>query len=133
MAASAVALAAFFVFSSMSRMKPELMTDAEMERLFQQSSRISEAEFDELYDVVAAYLKTQGTFGESGLDDDFSGSRWIDPISTLTLVSNVPITLSLAEGLRDELQKLHQHCAVLFDGVDGRSYASSGGRFIREK
>lgn len=112
-------------------MKPEFITEDKIEELFQQSDRLSETEFDELYDLVTAYLVTQGTFSEDGLDYDFLGSRWIDPVSTLTLVSNVPITLSLAEGLRDELQKLHQHRAVLFDGIDGRSYISSEGRFIR--
>lgn len=115
-------------------MEPEFMAEEEIQSLFLKSERIPEEEFDELYDIVIAYLKTKGSFSDSGLEDaDFSGSRWIDPMSTLTLVSNVPITLPLAEGLRDELQKLPRPHAVVFDGIDGTSCVTSDGRFIREK
>ncbi len=117
----------------MQRMKPELMSDDEIWKLFQKSERIPEEEFDALYNLVAAYLNSKGGFSGDGLKEGFSGSRWVDPVATLTIVSSVPITQSLAEGLVVELRKLEGLHAVIFDGIDGASCVTSDGRFLREK
>lgn len=115
-------------------MKLEIKTDDEIWNVFEKSERIPEEEFDALYDVVASFLRTQGSFSESGLEEaDFSGNRWIDPKATLSLVSNIPISQSLAEGLRDVLQKLPRPHAVAFDGIDGTSCVTSDGRFWRSQ
>ncbi len=115
----------------MTHMKPELMTDDEIWEFFEKSRRIPEDEFDELYDLVTNYLKTQGSFSEGGSDDDFLSSRWVDPVSTLTVVSNVPITSTIAEGLLRELKKFDEPHAVVFDGIDGASCVTSDGRFLK--
>ncbi|MFO1483180.1 MAG: hypothetical protein U1F71_07405 [Verrucomicrobiaceae bacterium] len=134
MAAGASVLAAFFFSSSMHHMEPKLMSNDEIWSMVEKAERIPEDEFDAFYDLVVAYLKTKGSFSEGGLDDNsFSSSRWVDPLPTLTVVSNVPITLSLAEGLHDEMQKLKRPHAVIFDGIDGTSCVTSDGRFLRDK
>lgn len=132
LAAGTAVFAAFFFLGKMIRMKPELRTDDEIREFSEKSRTISEAEFDALYDLVIAYLKTQGSFSGGGLEEaDFSSSRWVDPRSTLIVVANVAVTPTLAEGLWRELSALNQSYAVVFDGIDGVSCVTSDGRFLK--
>ncbi|WP_395741468.1 hypothetical protein [Prosthecobacter sp.] len=113
-------------------MQPELLTEDEIEALSGKPRMISEAEFDALYDVVVAYLKTQGSFSDGGLEEaDFSSSRWGEPGSTMTVVANVPVTQTLAEGLWRELSKLTHPYVVVFDGGVETCCVTSDGRFLR--
>lgn len=132
LAASTTVLAAFFFWANMVRMKTELVTDDEIRELSEKSRKIPEAEFDALYDVVVAYLKTQGSFSDGGLEEaDFSSSRWVDPSSTLTVVANVGVTPQLAEGLVQAMAGLKGHHAVVFDGGVENCCVTSEGRFLR--
>ncbi len=132
LAASTAVLAAFLFCANMTRMKPELMPNDEIWEFSEKSRTISEDEFDAFYDLVVAYLKTQGSFSDGGLEEaDFSSSRWVDPRSILTVVADVPVTLVLAEGLVGELKKLHESHAVVFDGGLSVSCVTSDGRFLK--
>ena len=133
-AASTVVLAAFFFWMNMNRMKPELVSDEEILAFIETSHAISEDEFDAFYDVVRAYLKKQGSFSDGGLEEaDFSSSRWVDPMSTLTVVSNVPVTQVMAESLILELEKLKKPQVVVFDGGIETCCVTSDGRFLKSK
>lgn len=131
-AAGTAVLAAFFFWANMARMKTELVPDDEIWAFTETSHAISEDEFDVFYNAVRSYLKTQGSFSEGVLDEaDFSSSRWVDPASTLTVVSNVAVTQSMAEGLLQELKKLGKIHAVVFDGGIETSCVTSDGRFLK--
>ena len=132
LAASTVVLAAFFFWANMTRMKTELVSDEEISAFTETSHTISDDEFDVFYNVVRDYLKTQGSFSEGGLEEaNFSSSRWVDPISTLTVVSNVTVTQSMAEGLLRELMQLKKPYVVVFDGGIETSCVTSDGRFLK--
>lgn len=115
----------------MPRMKPEQVSDEEIFAFTETSHAISEDEFDAFYDVVMAYLKTQGSCSEGGVDADFLSSRWVDPISSLCVVSNVPVTQVIAEGLVEALAKLKKPHVVVFDGGFENSCVTSDGRFLK--
>lgn len=115
-------------------MKTELVSDEEIHAFTETSHTISEDEFDVFYNAVRDYLETQGSFCEGGLEEaDFSSSRWVDPVSTLTVVSSVTVTQSMAEGLLRELMKLKKPHVVVFDGGIETSCVTSDGRFLKSQ
>lgn len=132
LAASAAVLAAFFFWANMTRMKTDLVSGEEISAFTETFHPISEDEFDVFYNEVRDYLKTQGRFSEGGIEEaDFSSSRWVDPISRLTVVSNVSVTQSMAEGLLRVLMQLKEPRIVVFDGGIEKSCVTSDGRFLK--
>jgi|GEM_PF-4280337 len=118
----------------MTDMKLELVSDEVISAFSEKSRAISEDEFDAFYNVVRAYLKTHGSFSDGGLEEaDFSSSRWVSPMSTLTVVSNVPVTQMMAEGLIFELEKLKQPHVVVFHGGIESCCVTSEGRFLKAR
>ena len=77
---------------------------------------IPDAEYDRLFDHLAAALRRHGTFREGSGSADFCGSRYVDQIPWITTVPSdtVAPSVALAAGL-EAVSTSHRPFAVSFD------------------
>lgn len=112
----------------------ERVSSDEISKLHEESTKLSEDDFDAFYDSVVKVVTKHGSFSDGGLDPaDFSSSRYVDPCTCVIIASEKVMEEALAHDMSQALKHPERIRNVIFDSTRGQYGITSDGRFLRSR